>query len=187
MILGAARYSVMERKKTSFHIPPEKTSKWRCCLQIFFQIFFHGLDTAQYGATDSTFIYAFLTGDFPVGLTLDQMGIHPAALDLRQGVESVPEMIETLHAFYQFLRGGLMHTSGILNAIVTVEGIVRLIVADTLGIGSRGQFAGMEYGGHFIGNLNVFVMGVPRVIVFQIDSSHYIFLRSDFCGWWVAF
>ena len=24
-------------------------------------------------------------------------------------------------------------------------------------------------------------MGVPRVKVLQIDSSHYIFLRSDFC------
>ena len=30
-------------------------------------------------------------------------------------------------------------------------------------------------------------MGVPRVKVLKIDSSHYIFLRSDFCGWWVEF
>ncbi len=27
-------------------------------------------------------------------------------------------------------------------------------------------------------------MGVPRVKVLQIDSSHYIFLRSDFCCGW---
>ena len=156
-------------------------------LQIFSQIFFHRLNPTQDRAAHNAFVRSFLAGDFPIGLSLNQMGIYPAVLDLRQGVESVPEMIETLHAFHQLLRGGLMHTGGIFDAIVTVEGIVRLVVTNTLGIGSLGQFAALEYGGHFIRNLDVFVMGVPRVIVFQIDSSHYIFLRSDFCGWWVAF
>ena len=74
-----------------------------------------------------------------------------------------------------------MHTGGILDPIVTVEGIVRLIVADTLGIGGLGQFAGPELGGHFIGNFDILIGHVPRVKVFQIDGSHYIFLRSDFC------
>ena len=40
MMLGAARYSVMERKKTSFHIPPEKTSKWSPNYRFFLRYFF---------------------------------------------------------------------------------------------------------------------------------------------------
>ncbi len=32
---------------------------------------------------------------------------------------------------------------------------------------------------YFVGNLNIFIVGVPRVKVLQIDRCHYIFLRSD--------
>ena len=51
-------------------------------------------------------------------------------------------------------------------------------------IGSLIQLVGPQLGGHFIGNFDIFIMGVPRVKVLQIDSSHYIFLRSDFCCGW---
>lgn len=84
--------------------------------------------------TDGAFIHAFSPSNLPIALAENEMGIHPAALDLRQGVEGVPQVIETLHAFHQLLRGGLMYTGGKLDPIVTVEGIIRLIVADTLGI-----------------------------------------------------
>lgn len=40
IMLGAAHYSVMERKKTSFHIPPEKTSKWSPNYRFFLRYFF---------------------------------------------------------------------------------------------------------------------------------------------------
>ena len=106
--------------------------------------------------TDGAFIHAFSPSNLPIALAEDEMGVHPAALDLRQGVEGVPQVIETLHAFHQLLRGGLMHTGGILDPIVTVEGIVRLVIADTLSIGGLGQLAGPELGGHFIGNFDLF-------------------------------
>ncbi len=55
---------------------------------------------------------------------------------------------------------------------------------EELAIGSLIQLVGPQLGGHFIGNFDIFIMGVPRVKVLQIDSSHYIFLRSDFCCGW---
>ena len=90
-------------------------------LQIFSQIFFHGLNATQDRAADYTLIHALVPSNLPVTLAENEMGIHPAALNLRQGVEGVPEVAETIHAFHQLLRGGLMHTGGILDPIVTVE------------------------------------------------------------------
>ena len=74
------------------HIPPEKRGKWRCCLEIFPQIFFHGLDPAEDGAPNGAFVHALLAGDLPIALTENEVGIHPAALELRQGVDGVPEV-----------------------------------------------------------------------------------------------
>ena len=85
------------------------------------------------------------------------MGIHPAALDLWQGVEGVPEVAEAIHTLQQLLRGRLMHTGRVFDPVITVEGIVRLVVADTLGVSGLGQLASPELGGHFIGNLDIFV------------------------------
>ena len=100
---------------------------------------FHGLNSAQNRMTDGAFIHAFSPSNLPIALAEDEMGVHPAALDLRQGVEGVPQVIETLHAFHQLLWGGLMHTGGILDPIVTVEGIVRLVIAETVVLLSKGE------------------------------------------------
>ena len=78
-------------------------------------------------------------------------------MDLRQGVESVPKMAETIHALQQLLRGRLMHTGRVFDPVITVEGIVRLVVADTLGVSGLGQLASPELGGHFIGNFDIFI------------------------------
>ena len=45
-------------------------------------------------------------------------------------------------------------------------------VVEFLGIGGLIQTACPELVGHFFGNLYVFIMGVPRIKVFQIDCRH---------------
>ena len=107
-----------------------------------------------------------------------------AALRFGQSVQRVPQIAETLHAFQQLLRGRLGQASGVFDAIVTVERILCLVADHTPLIGSLIQLIGPQLGGHFIGNFNIFIMGIPSVKVLQIDSSHYIFLRSDFCDRW---
>lgn len=98
-------------------------------LQIFSQIFLHGLNTTQDRAADYALIHALVPSNLPIALAENEVGIHPAALDLRQGVEGVPEVAETIHALQQLLRGRLMHAGRVFDPVITVEGIVRLVVS----------------------------------------------------------
>ncbi len=108
------------------------------------------------------------------------MSVHPAALDLRQAVQRVPEATEPLLELQHLVRGELMQAGGILDAIIRVQGIVRLVVAGPLGIGRLGADAGPERLGHIIGNLNIFVLGVPVVKVAQVDNRHGMYLHIVF-------
>lgn len=45
-------------------------------------------------------------------------------------------------------------------------------LAHPLGMGCLTPLAGVGFLGHFLGNLYVFVVGVPRVKFFQIDGCH---------------
>ena len=67
----------------------KKGAKWRWQLEIFLQIFFHLLDTALHRVPDGALVHALLAGDLTVALSKDQVSVHPAALDLRQGIEGV--------------------------------------------------------------------------------------------------
>ena len=96
----------------------------------FFQIFFHVLQTAFDGLTDGTFVHTFRLGNFPIALAENDTGIHTAALDLRQGVEGVPESAETLHALQQLLRRRLGQARRVFDPIITVEGILHLVTDD---------------------------------------------------------
>src|SRR5699024_3811502 len=58
------------------------------------KIFLHALQTTVNRIPDRTFTHTFLPGYPPETLAEDQMGVHSAALDLRQGVEGVPELNE---------------------------------------------------------------------------------------------
>lgn len=40
------------------------------------------------------------------------------------------------------------------------------------------QLVRLQLGGHFVGNFDVFIMGVPSVKVLQIDGRHLYFLHS---------
>ena len=142
-------------------------------------MFFHLLQTTLYGTPHSTFIYALGLGNLAIALAEDNTGIHSAALDLRQGVESVPESAELIHAFQQLLRGRLVQTGRVFDPIIAIEGILRFVADDPPLVGSLVQLVRPQFGGHFIGNFDIFIVGVLRVKLFQIDDSHYIFLRSD--------
>src|SRR5699024_12458709 len=62
--------------------------------EIFSQIFLHVRNAAFHRAADSALVHALLAGDLAVGLAEDQISVHPAALDFRQGVKGVPQQIE---------------------------------------------------------------------------------------------
>ena len=115
--------------------------------------------------------YTFGLGNLGHALALNDTGINAEALRFGQSVQRVPQIAGTLHAFQQFLRGRLGQTSGVFDAIVTVEGILCLVADHPPLIGRFIQLVGPQLCGYFIGNLNVFIMGVPRVKVLQIASE----------------
>jgi len=121
---------------------------------------------------DGAFVYALLTCNLTLALSQDQMSVHAAALELRQGVEGVPQPEKQLLAIHKLLGTGLVQASGVFDPIITIQGVERLVVAYSFRMGGLTPLAGYEFLGHFIGNLYVFVVGVPRVKVFQIDGRH---------------
>ena len=128
---------------------------------------------------DGAFVYALLAGNLPEALAKDQMSLHPTALDFRQGVKGVPQPEEKFLAIHEFLGTGFVQASRVFDPIITIQGVERLVVAYSFRMGGLTPLAGYEFLGHFIGNLYVFVMGVPRVKVFQIDGCQLYVLRSD--------
>lgn len=115
------------------------------------------LYAAFHGAPDSALVHALLAGDLAIGLAEDQISVHPAALDFRQGVESVPQQVEQFLAIQEFLGAGLMQAGGIFDPIVTDQGIIRLVVAHPLRMGGLGPLAGQKSLCHFIGHLHQLV------------------------------
>ena len=128
--------------------------------------------------------YAIGLGNLSHALAFNDTGINAKPLRFGQSVQRVPQIAETLHALQQLLRGRLGKAGRVFDPIITVEGILCLIADYPPLVGSLIQLVGPQLGGHFIGNFDIFIMGVPRVKVLQIDSSNYIFLRSDFCCGW---
>lgn len=147
-------------------------------LQKFFQIFSHSRLAAFDRMSDGTFVHALLPGNLAVALAEDQMRLHPDTLHLRQRVEGVPKVDEQLHAIQKLLRGRLMQAGRVFDPIVTVEGILRLVAGRAPLIGCLIQLVRLQLGGHFVGNFDVFIMGVPSVKVLQIDGHHLYFLHS---------
>ena len=147
-------------------------------LQNFFQISFHSSHAALHRTPDNAFVNALLLGNLAVALAEEQMRLHPDALHLRQRVEGVPEVDEQLHTIQKLLRRRLMQAGRVFDPIVTVEGILRLVAGRAPLIGCLIQLVRLQFGGHFVGNFDVFIMGVPSVKVLQIDGRHLYFLHS---------
>ena len=68
----------------------------------------------------------------------NDVSIDPAALDLRQGVEGVPQPEEQLLAIHELLGAGLVQAGGVFDPIVTVQGIISPVVAHPLRMGGLG-------------------------------------------------
>ena len=120
------RILLAEREKPPLTYHQKREPKGDSKSEIFSQIFFHALNAAFHGAADGALVHALLTSDLPVGLAKDQVSVHPAALGFRQGVKGVPQPEEKLLAIQNFLGAGLMQAGRVFNAIVTVQGVIRL-------------------------------------------------------------
>ena len=107
------------------------------------------------------------------------MCVNSTALDLRQRIEGVPQTKEQLLAIHEFLGAGLVQAGGIFDPIVTIQGIISLVVARPFRMGGFAPPTGHELLGHFVRNLCVFIVGVPRVKVFQIDGRHIQNIHSN--------
>ena len=147
-------------------------------LEKFFQIFSHGRLAAFDGMANGALVHALLPGDLAVALAEDQMRLYPDALHLWQRVEGIPQVDEQLHTIQKLLRRRLMQAGRVFDPIVTVEGILRLVAGRAPLMGCLIQLVRLQLGGHFVGNFDVFIMGVPSVKVLQIDGRHLYFLHS---------
>ena len=147
-------------------------------LEIFLQIFFHALNSAFHGAANGALVHTLLAGNLAVALAEDQMRLYPDALLLRQRVEGVPQVDKLLLAIQKLLRRRLMQAGRVFDPIVTVEGILRRVAGRAPLMGCLIQLVRLQLGGHFVGNFDVFIMGVPSVTVLQIDGRHLYFLHS---------
>ena len=101
------------------------------------------------------------------------MSVDPAALDLRQGVEGVPEPDKQLHALQKLLGSGLMQAGGVFDPVLTVQGILRFVPGEPPLVGRFIADAGPECLGHFLGDFDKLILRVPIIKIFQIDGSHY--------------
>ena len=103
----------------------------------------------------------------------NDMSIDPAALDLRQGVEGVPQTDEQLHALQKLLGRGLMQAGGVFDPVLTVQGILRFVPGEPPLVGRFIADAGPERLGHFLGDFDKLILRVPIIKIFQIDGSYY--------------
>lgn len=81
---------------------------------------FHSFDAAFHRTTDVAFIHALLAGNLPIALAEDQVSVHPAALNFRQGVAGVPQPIENLLSIQESPGAGVVQAGGVFDSVVTV-------------------------------------------------------------------
>ena len=89
--------------------------------------FFHALKATLDRLADRLLMYALGLGNFLDALSKNDVGINPAALDLRQRVECVPQTDEQLHALQKLLGRWLMQAGGIFDPVIAVQRILRLM------------------------------------------------------------
>ena len=85
------------------------------------------------------------------------MSVHAAALDLRQGVERVPQTKEQLLAIHELLGAGLVQAGGVFDPIVTIQGIISLVVAYPFRMGGLAPLAGHEFLRYLVRHLHQLV------------------------------
>jgi len=56
-----------------------------------------------------------------------------------------------------------MQTGGILDTVITVQRILRLVAGNTAAISGLIPLVGLQLLRNLVGNIDIFIMGVPRV------------------------
>ena len=151
--------------------------------QNFFQIFFHSSHAALHRAPDNALVHILFPGNLAVALAENQMRLYPDALHLWQRVEGIPQVDEQLHTIQKLLRRRLMQAGRVFDPIVTVEGILRLVAGRAPLMGCLIQLVRLQLGGHFVGNFDVFIMGVSSVKSFRLMVVICISSIRFMCGW----
>ena len=145
-----------------------------------FQKLFHVLQPALHGPPHRAFVNALGQRHLGKALSEDDAGIHPAALGRGQAVQRVPQTAEPLLALQHLVRSGLVQAGGILDAVLTVQRILRLVAGEPPLVGRLIADAGPERLGHIVRNFHIFVLGIPVVKVAQVDDSHCMYLHIVF-------
>ena len=89
--------------------------------------FFHAFQAPLDRLADGLLMHTLGLGNLFDAFAKNDVSIDPAALDLRQGVEGVPEPDKQLHALQKLLGRGLMQASGVFDPVLTVQGILRFV------------------------------------------------------------
>lgn len=135
--------------------------------------FFHAFQAPLDRLADGLLMHTLGLGNLFDAYAKNDMSVDPAALDLRQGVEGVPEPDKQLHALQKLLGRGLMQAGGVFDPVLTVQGILRFVPSEPPLVGRFIADAGPEHLGHFLGDFDKLILCVPIIKIFQIDGSHY--------------
>lgn len=135
--------------------------------------FFHAFQAPLDRLADGLLMYPIGLGNLFDAYAKNDVSVNPAALDLRQGVEGVPQTDEQLHALQKLLGSGLMQAGGVFDPVLTIQGILRLVPGKPPLVGRFIADAGPERLGHFLGDFDKLILRVPIIKIFQIDGSHY--------------
>jgi len=141
-------------------------------LEIFFQVFPHTAKSPINGLADIFFIYPLGFRNICLAHAEYVVGLYPFALRFGQGIERPAQAAGVLPVLDNLAGRQIRMTSLVLNSVPGIQRILRLVAADAPLVGFFISLVGKELRRNLIGNVNIFVMRVPRVKVFQIDRNH---------------
>ena len=95
-------------------------------LEVISQINFHSVQTTQYRLPNRSLADRFKRSLFTISKAKNNADFHSSALNLRQRVLRIPEVVKQLHPLDKLLRRRIGKAGSVFNAIVTVKGIVGL-------------------------------------------------------------
>lgn len=130
--------------------------------------FFHAFQASLDRLADGLLMHTIGLGNLFDAYAKNDMSVDPAALDLRQGVERVPQPDKPLLEFQDFLGRGLMQAGGVFDPVLTVQGILRLVPGESPLVGRFIADAGPERLGHFLGDFNTQTL-LAAIFKFRFD------------------
>lgn len=114
--------------------------------------------------------------------SVGEVTAHPVALDLRQAVQRVLQMVKKpLLEFQNLVLGELIQASGILDAVPAVQWILCLVACDMPLVGRLIVGAGTEHLGHISRNFHILILDVTAAKVAQTDNRHG---NRQLCVWY---